>query len=127
MLRLASPAARRIVENAMPSDIRAFVGRAIQRKLCATWKALPLAPIAPRICGRNGSASRLTVAPITAISVAPEVASRRASSCRRAPSARETRAPIGIINPTLMEMVKNITTVATPTPAVMLGSLSQEM
>ncbi len=56
-----------------------------------------------------------------------EVAKRRASSARRAPRARETSAPTGIIRPTLIEIVKNITTVARPTPAVMLGSLSQEI
>ena len=36
MLRLASPAARSTVENAMPKAMITFVGSVIQRKLCAT-------------------------------------------------------------------------------------------
>ena len=69
----------------------------------------------------------LTRAATAAMRMLHEVARRRASSGRRAPSARETSAPIGIIRPTLIEIVKNITTVARPTPAVRLGSFSQEM
>ena len=45
----------------------------------------------------------------------------------RAPRARETRAPTAIISPTLIEVVRNRTIVASPTPAVSRGSPSQEM
>ena len=77
-----------------------------------------------RIQGSSGRVARLTSVARNAIRL-HEVARRRASGV--AHRARETSAPMGIISPTLIEIVKNMSTVARPTPAVRLGSPSQEM
>ena len=113
----------------MPSAISTFVGSVIQRKLMRDLVGLVMRAqwLEDQ---RQQRAERSTLT--SGGDRSHEDAARcrrgaRASSGRRAPSARETSAPIGIIRPTLIEIVKNITTVARPTPAVRLGSLSQEM
>ena len=63
-------------------------------------------------------ARALTTAPRAPRARRQELASRRACSKSPAPSARDTSAPTAIISPTLIEMARNRTIVASPTPAV---------
>jgi hypothetical protein len=127
MLRLASPAARSTVVRPMPRATMPLLGRQIQRKRVATRCAASPPPMAAMIQGRASTIPTLTAVAIRVMWMQPDVANRLALSRSRAPSACDTRAPMGIISPTLSEMLKNITTVARPTPAVMLGSFSHEM
>jgi hypothetical protein len=99
----------------------------IHRKLKATGSVSAPAPSTRSSPGRSGSTIPLTRAAASAMWRQDEVAMRRARPTSRAPSARDTSAPTAIIRPTLIDVVKNSTIVASPTPAVRRGSPSQEM
>ena len=127
MARLASPTARRMPENVIPSAMRKFDGRTIHRKRLATGSVSAFAPRSVRIGGKSGRSTSVTAAPASTACAQAEPASRRALPDSPAPSARDTSAPAAIISPTLIETAKNRTIVASPTPAVSAGLPSQEM
>ena len=91
----------------MPRPISGVVGITISRKRHAISCVRPVAPNSVRIGDSSGSVISVRPSVTAAMKTSEEVASRRASSRRRAPSARETSAVPAMLMPMQSEMVKN--------------------
>ena len=108
--RRASPTARKIPENVMPTASGTFAGMLMAMNFEATSANSPRAcNTAVRTQSRNTNPARAVRADKIAVMISADAASRRARGLSPAPSARETVAEVAIVSPMLIDMMKNVT------------------
>ncbi len=107
--RRASPTARKMPENAMPTASGTFAGMLIAMNFEATSRG------SPRACSSvaNAQSRKTNIAAVVAADriaaiVSADAASRRARGRSPAPSARDTVAEAAMVSPMLIDMAKNV-------------------
>ena len=108
MARLASPTARRRPDMAMPSASSGMDGSTMRRKPSATSSVRPAAPRPVRNGDRKTRQIAVSALIRAVMNTSPVAAMVRARSLSPAPSARDTRAVMPMVEPMAAEVMKNI-------------------
>ena len=107
--RRASPTARKIPENVMPTASGTLAGMLMAMNFDATSADSPCAcKTVTRIQSRNTNIAAAMTAEKTAVMMSEDAARRLARGRSPAPSARETVADAAMVSPMLIDMTKNV-------------------